>query len=79
MKTYVVADRIIHLDGTGSSRVCIAINESGHIETVDAPSTLTPRKEDLVFDRCGYTALPLLADAHMHLGISDDLSESPQI
>lgn len=77
MKTLIFVDRIIHLDGTGSSPACIVINEEGRTVAVDTTYTLAQEPDSVLVDRRGHTALPLLADAHTHLGISDDVTESP--
>jgi hypothetical protein len=77
MKDRIQVDRIIGLDGNGSPPVSIVIDESGVISGVEARNSEPAGCRPL--DRHGYTALPLLADCHIHLGnISDDMTESPE-
>jgi imidazolonepropionase-like amidohydrolase len=75
MKDCIQVDRIISLDGNGSPPVSIFIDESGLISGIEAMGS--EPVDCRLRDRRGYTALPLLADCHVHLGISDDLTESP--
>jgi hypothetical protein len=75
MKDCIQVDRIIGLDGNGSPPVSIVIDESGFISGVEARGN--EPADCRLRDRSGYTALPLLADCHVHLGISDDVTESP--
>ena len=75
MKTCIQVDRVIGLDGTGSPPVSIAIDEGGFIFGVEAMGN-EPASCRLL-DRRGCTALPLFADCHVHLGISNDVAESP--
>jgi imidazolonepropionase-like amidohydrolase len=75
MKACIQVDRVIGLDGTGSPPASIAIDEGGLIFGVDAMGN-EPANCRLL-DRRGCTALPLFADCHVHLGISNDVVESP--
>jgi imidazolonepropionase-like amidohydrolase len=75
MKTCIHVDRIIGLDGAESPPGSIVIDEAGFISGVDARGN--EPADCRLLDRRSYTVLPLLADCHIHLGISNDVMESP--
>lgn len=75
----VVVDRVIRLDGTATERRCVVIGEDGKVRAVVPAGMSQGSSAAPVLDRAGCTALPLLADAHVHLGISDGVTESPEL
>jgi hypothetical protein len=62
-------EHIIRLDGSDQGPAVIEVGPSGEIQTV------CPEKRPLLRDAIELTAIPLLADSHAHLGISDGLTE----
>lgn len=71
----ILVDGVVRLDGTATGPRRIVVGEDGNIRAVAAPAA----GDGPALDRSGCTALPLLADAHVHLAISDGVTESPDL
>ena len=78
MKTLILTDGAIRPDGRRLSNRAIGIDEDGRIEFGLVNDRVGPPSDDYaVLDRRSCTLVPLLADAHIHLGISNGIRESP--
>lgn len=74
--TLVHIDRIVNLDGSVLPTSWLAIEPSGKIAGIAAPGDEEP-SDSRVVKYADCTAMPLLADAHSHLGLSNDAVEQP--
>lgn len=70
--TSIEVDHLTGLDGADQGPAVIEIGPSGEILSVQTHGS--PVSDDA----SGLSAIPLLADAHAHLGISDGVTESPE-
>lgn len=88
MKTLLRTGGAIQLDGHRLPGAALGIDEEGRIEFVtQEEGPLEERSSEersfgshegyAVYDRRAWTLVPLIADAHVHLGISDGVRESP--
>jgi imidazolonepropionase-like amidohydrolase len=70
---------IIFPDGSRLDRCQVHLDEHGKIAEISRELTerAFSKTRDDVLDRRDYTLIPLLADAHLHLAISNGISESP--
>ncbi|MBA3831689.1 MAG: hypothetical protein H0X34_07315 [Chthoniobacterales bacterium] len=80
MKTILSVAQVIRADGTARTDCCVFIGDDGEIAEITRESEAadSSRRVHSVLDRRDCTLLPLLADAHIHLGISDGINESPE-
>ncbi|WP_144107492.1 amidohydrolase family protein [Paraburkholderia sp. BCC1886] len=70
--TAIEVDHVTGLDGADQGAATIEVGPSGEILAVrPAESTVSRETSEL-------SAIPLLADSHAHLGISDGVTESPE-
>lgn len=78
--TMVRVARLIHPDGTATQECSLAIDENGNVMKIvpDSQFGAFVLMGFVVEDQRPYTLMPLLADAHIHLGISDGVRESPE-
>ncbi len=70
--TAIKVDHLTGLDGVDQGPALIEIGPSGEILTVWSGSSY------IADGASGFSAIPLLADSHAHLGISDGVTESPE-
>ena len=83
MKTLLRTNGVIHLDGRRLPGAAVGIDEEGRVEFVirdehfSEERSFGSQSDYTVCDRRAWTLLPLLADAHVHLGISNGIRESP--
>lgn len=79
MNTLVQVAQIIHPDGTRTQDCSLSIDENGNVIEIIPDSRLdsVPLAQFTVEGHRPCTLVPLLADAHIHLGISDGVCESP--
>lgn len=64
-------EHMVNLDGSDAGPTTVVIGDSGEITSV------TPRARDGIDGSTCLTLIPLLADAHAHLGLSDGIVDSP--
>lgn len=77
MTTILKVTRIIGADGAAVEDCSIVVNKQGNVVRYVPNSELNGLASDLhLEDRSAWTLTPLLADSHIHLGISDGITES---
>lgn len=80
MITVIQVAKILRIDGTADEYRCLVVGEDGRVvdRVADASSLGILDSEIRLLDESSCSLMPLLADSHMHLGISDGLVESDQ-
>jgi hypothetical protein len=76
--TVIRVAKILRTDGTPDECRCLAIGEDGNVlaRLPDESSLSFPNSEIRFLNESSCSLMPLLADSHIHLGISDGVAES---